>query len=121
MAADVALVVTLPRDWTAAALGIGTTAGMTVAAVWMLLALRLREPACLRGVGRTVLSGVVCAVLAAAAGLVVCASLPQHGVATSIGVAAAGGLVAVSVFAGAAARLDRATLLLVMRRRADAG
>jgi hypothetical protein len=93
---------------------------MTVAAAWMLVALGRGEPSCLRGVGRTLLSGVACAAVAAAVGAALSAALPRQGIAASVGVAAVVGVVTAGVFAGLAARFDRATLLLVLRRRADA-
>jgi putative peptidoglycan lipid II flippase len=118
--ADVALVAALPRTWTAAGLGAGTTIGMTVAAGWMLVALGRGEPSCLRGVGRTLLSGAACAAVAAAVGAALSAALPRQGIAASVWVTAVVAVVTAGVFAGLAARFDRATLLLVLRRRADA-
>ena len=113
---DVALVTALPRTWTAAALGMGTTIGMTMAATWMLLSLRLAQPDSLRGVMRSLLSSVAAAVVAAAAAAAVCAALPRRGVATSLGVATVGGLVAAGLFFALVSRLDRSTMLLVLRR-----
>src|SRR5439155_3566926 len=58
VAADLVLVLALPRDWTAAALGVGTSLGMTLTAVWMLATLHRSEPTALSGLGPSALAGL---------------------------------------------------------------
>src|SRR5207248_7731374 len=78
--ADVALVVALPRHWTAAALGIGTTLGMAVAAAWMVRTLQTVNRRCLQGVSATALSSVGAGIVSAAAAGAIAAVLPSGGV-----------------------------------------
>ena len=116
--ADIVLVALLPRDWTAAALGLGTSIGMTVAGAWLAVALR-------RNTGRTGLAGVAtttvvsaaAAAIAAAAGFGLASALPAGSVAASLGATAvvAGGCLA--LFVAVVGWLDRPTLQLVLRRR----
>jgi putative peptidoglycan lipid II flippase len=119
---DIVLVLALPRDWTAAALGIGTTVGMTAAGGALALTLRRRAGAdALHRVMPTAWAAVAGATVAAALGYLFGRALPDSGVAASAvftGVVAA---VALTIFLGVVAVLDRSTLtLLLRRRRADA-
>lgn len=118
VAADVALVTALPRDWTAAALGIGTSIGMSAAGGWLLLSLRRRTgPASLQGVRATVTGALLGGIAAAAGGLLVAHALPTVGVVASIGATVAVAVVCLAVFLAVVARLDRSTLALVLRRQ----
>jgi putative peptidoglycan lipid II flippase len=112
---DLALVTGLPRSWTAPALGIGTTVGMTAAAAGMLLVLRRRSPSALSGLNRTVATSVVAAVVGGGAGAAIAAALPSAGAAGSVLAATLAGVVAAGVFVAVARLWDRPTLDLVLR------
>jgi murein biosynthesis integral membrane protein MurJ len=114
--ADVALVVAFPRSWTAAALGLGTSIGMTLAAVLMLIALRRTVHTTLRGFRTTVAAASAAGVLAAAAGRLASVALPAGGVAVSVAVTVIAALCSLAIFAPIAHRVDPATTGLLLRR-----
>jgi putative peptidoglycan lipid II flippase len=115
--ADVALVAALPADWTAAALGMGTSLGMTVAGLGLALTQRRGAgPDSLAQSGRSLGGCITAAAAAAVVGWAVVQALPTGGIAASVGVLAVGGLVCTGVYAGGVALLDRSTLVLVLRR-----
>jgi hypothetical protein len=115
---DVALVLWLPRDWTAFALGVGTTIGLTVAGGWLAWSLhRSVGSSALHGAGRALAGGLGAAVVAAAVGLGVAALLPTVGAGPSIAVTAVVAVVTLAAFVGVAALLDRPTVRLLLRRR----
>ena len=113
---DVALVVVFPRDWTAAALGLGTSIGMTTAAVLMVRALRAAQRDCLRGVGATTRSGLVAGGVAAAAGWAFALLLSGGGVTVSLLWTVAVGTACVLLFAALAYRLDPVPTRLLLQR-----
>lgn len=115
VAADVVLVVALPRDWTAAALGLGTTLGMTLTAGWMLASLRRAQPAALQGATRSAVAALAAAGAAAGAAWVVATAVPEGGIAASVLTSALAGAACVAVFAAIAHRLDPMTSQLVLR------
>ena len=121
VAADVALVVAFPRSWTAAALGLGTTFGMTLAAAWMATALRATTPGCLRGVAGTTTAAVAAAAVSAALAATIAIVLPSGGIAISLGATVVVAAFCLLVFAAVAYRLDRASTLLLMQRVRRAG
>src|SRR5206468_7970747 len=82
--ADLLLVVALPREWTAAALGIGTSLGMTLTAVWMLMTLRRRQPDALHGLGPSALAALAAAGVGAAAAWLLASALPTAGIPGSV-------------------------------------
>jgi putative peptidoglycan lipid II flippase len=115
--ADVALVAVLPRQWTAAALGIGNTIGLTVAAAWLAGSLRRNAGAAsMRGVPGTALVAVAAAGGSAAAGYALARALPDTGVAGSAGLTLFVALVVAVIFVGVVARWDRSTVDLLLRR-----
>jgi putative peptidoglycan lipid II flippase len=115
--ADVILVAAMPREWTAAALGLGSTLGLTVAGVWMGVSLRHRVgPASLAGVVPTSGACAAAAVLAAAAGYGVARALPAAGVAGSVGITIVVAAAAVAVFLVIVGRFDPTTVRLLLRR-----
>lgn len=119
--ADVALVLAFPRDWTAAALGIGTSVGMTVAAAYMAGALRLHAgAACLEGVATTIGAAAVSLAVSVGVAFTIAWLLPVAGTAGSIASVALVASVCSALFLGVAYLLDRSTLRLVLRRRAVA-
>jgi putative peptidoglycan lipid II flippase len=122
VAADVALVAALPRQWTAAALGVGNTIGLTVAGAWLAGSLRRQGGArSMQGVPATASIAIAAAAVSAAAGYGLAKALPDAGVAGSAGLTVLVAIVAAAVFLAVIARWDRTTLdLLLRRRRADA-
>jgi putative peptidoglycan lipid II flippase len=118
---DVVLVAAMPRDWTAAALGIGTSVGMTAAGGLLAVTLRRRAGArALDGVTATTSASLGAAVAAAGLGYLLGRALPDAGVAGSAALTVVVAAAAVAVFGGVVAMLDRPTLALVLRRgRAD--
>lgn len=116
VAADVALVVALPRSWTAAALGLGTTVGMTLTAVWMAAALRAAVPDSLSGVLTTTTAAVAAAVVSAGSAAAIAVVLPSGGIATSVAATVVVGGCCLLVFVAIAYRLDRASTLLLVQR-----
>ena len=114
--ADVVLVVALPRDWTAAALGLGTTLGMSVAAVWMASTLGRAHAPSLRGVGATTASATAAGLVAAAAGTVLAAVLPSGGITVSLLFTVVVGAVCVLLFAAVSYRLDPAPTRMLLDR-----
>lgn len=118
---DLVLVLSLPRTWTAAALGIGTTLGMTLTAVWMLVTLRSSQPEALRGLGRSGLSAGTAAAAAALGGWLVASALPSGGIAVSVAASVLVGGCSVAIFALLAHRLDPVTTGLLAGRLRRAG
>lgn len=116
--ADLALVFTLPRDWTVAGLALGNTAGMTVAGALLLAALvRVRGPGVMAGLPRAMLAGVVAALAGGTAGYAAAAAIGARGQLTSIGAAIIAGLLACVVFALVTYAIDGRDLKAVIGRR----
>jgi putative peptidoglycan lipid II flippase len=117
VAADVILVAALPRDWTAAALGLGSSFGLTVAGGWLALSLRRQVGgASLAGALPTSAVSTAAATIAAAAGYAASKALPGAGVAGSVGLTVAVGVGALAIFVLVVGRFDPATLRLLLRR-----
>jgi len=119
--ADLALVLALPRDWTAAALGLGTTVGMTLTALWMLVALRRSQPEALRGLAPSGRSAAAAAAVGGAVGWLLAAALPPGGIAGSVAASVLVGGCCLALFAAVAHRLDPATTQLLVGRLRRAG
>jgi putative peptidoglycan lipid II flippase len=118
IAADLALVLALPRDWTVAGLALGNTAGMTVAGCLLLAALvRVRGRAAVAGLARASAAGIAGALAGGAAGYAVAAAIGATGRLTSVGAAVAAGLSACAVFALVTYTLDGRDLKAVIGRR----
>jgi putative peptidoglycan lipid II flippase len=118
IAADLVLVSAFPREWTATALGAGTSVGMTVAAAWQVARLAARGgTTTLRGLAATTGAAVVAGASGALGGYAVSRALPAGGVAVSAAFAVAVALTSLAVYAALVAVLDRSTLLSVLRRR----
>ncbi|MBV9097730.1 MAG: hypothetical protein JO079_06710 [Frankiaceae bacterium] len=117
--ADVGLVIALPRSWTAAALGIGTTIGMTAAAAGLAVALARRAGVhALDGLARTTAAAVGSGVVAAGVAVVVARALPAAGAVASTAVSVFVGALCLVVFVALTRLLDPAALRLVLRGRA---
>jgi putative peptidoglycan lipid II flippase len=116
--ADVALVLTLPRDWAVAGLALGNSAGMTVAGALLLAALvRARGRAAVAGLGRAALAGLAGAAAGGGAGYAVAAAIDATGPAPAIGAAIAAALTAGAVFTLVTYALDGRDLKAVIGRR----
>lgn len=117
IAADVALAVALPASWIVAAIGIGTSIGVSVSGAWLLLALR-------RSAGAAALTGLpkaACAAFAgglagAACGTLLARAAPDTGVSGDLGIIAGVAVVAVVVHTVVVAAIDRPTLRLLLNR-----
>lgn len=117
MAAQAGFVLAAPRDLVVPALGLGSTAGMTVAGVLLLVALgRVRGRGVLSGLGRTLAGGVVGGVAGYAAGAWTVAAIGPGGLAASVGVAALAAVVAAVAFAVVLAVVARRELLAALSR-----
>lgn len=116
VAADVALVVAMPRDWTAAALGIGTTIGMTVAALGLAVALvRRAGSATLTGLARTTAAAIGSGAVAAGLALLVARALPAAGALVSTAASMLVGGLCLVVFVAVIRVLDPDALRMVRR------
>ncbi|WP_030452218.1 murein biosynthesis integral membrane protein MurJ [Herbidospora cretacea] len=115
IAAQVALVLTLPDDRAVGALGLGSTIGMTTAGVLLLLAVR-RAYGPLAGLGRAALASVAGGVTGAVAGSAVVWLLGTPGLWGSVLVAGLAGIVAAGSGGAVAAAIDRDDLKEVIRR-----
>ena len=115
---DVALVVALPREWTAAALGLGTTIGMSTAALMMVRTLRTAHDGSLHGVGATTRSAFIAALVAAAGAGALASALPRGDIAVSLLLTVVVAATCTGLFALVALRLDPVqTRMLVQRVR----
>jgi putative peptidoglycan lipid II flippase len=122
VAADVVLVAALPRSWTAAALGLGSSFGLTVAGAALVVSLRRHVGAAsLAGTLPTSTVSVAAAVLAAGAGYAASRALPSAGVAGSVGITAAVAVGALAIFTAVVGRFDPSTLRLLLRRGSPTG
>ncbi|HET6910596.1 MAG TPA: lipid II flippase MurJ [Mycobacteriales bacterium] len=117
VAADVVLVLALPRSWAVTGLGLGTTIGMTAAAIGLASILHRRVPQSLLGAARTAGGAVGAAVVAGAAGAGLAALMPARGIGISVAEAAASTVLAMCIVAAVAFRTDRTTVELLLRRR----
>ncbi|MFB4318732.1 murein biosynthesis integral membrane protein MurJ [Actinomadura sp. 21ATH] len=115
MAADVALVLTVERQWVVAALGLGNAAGMTVAGALLLAAVvRARGRAAVRGVPRALAAGIAGGAAGGAAGNAAAAALGTGGQVLNIGIAALAAAVAAAAFAAVAFVIDGRDLRAVL-------
>ncbi|MFD0690786.1 murein biosynthesis integral membrane protein MurJ [Actinomadura fibrosa] len=118
MAADVALVLTVDRQWVVAALGLGNAIGMTVAGALLLGTLvRTRGRAAVRGVPRVLAAGVAGGAGAGAAGYAVAAALGTGGQLRTLGTGALAALAAALVFALVTFMIDGRDLRAVLSRK----
>ncbi|HLV74561.1 putative peptidoglycan lipid II flippase [Actinomadura hallensis] len=118
MAADVALVLTVDRDWVVAALGAGNAAGMTVAGVLLVAVLvRVRGAAAVAGLPRALAAGLAGAAAGGAAGHAAAAALGAGGQLHAIGTGALAALAAGAVFLLTAYLIDGRDLRSVLTRK----
>jgi putative peptidoglycan lipid II flippase len=122
IAAGLIAVSQAPARWVVPALGLGNSAGLTVAGIALAVAVtRGRGTGALRGAPRAAGAGLAAALAGAAAGTAVAAVGPGAGRLASAGLAAAAAGSAAIVFGAVACALDRRDLRVVLaalRRRA---
>jgi putative peptidoglycan lipid II flippase len=88
MAADVAIVPFVPKPDVVPALGLGTSAGLTVAgAVLLVMVARVRGTVALTGVARAFLAGLVGCAASVAVGTILSAAVPRSGFVADTGLA----------------------------------
>jgi putative peptidoglycan lipid II flippase len=115
--ADVVLVELVPARLVVGALALGSTVGLTVAAIPLVfITRRVRGPAAVQGVNRAALAGLAAAVAGAAVGVGISLVLPMGHKLADAGVAvlAAGG--AVTAFGAVAYLLDDGDLRVILAR-----
>jgi putative peptidoglycan lipid II flippase len=117
LVADVAVALAVPADWVVAALGLGNSAGMSVAGGLLLVALaRARGRAALAGLGRAVLAGLFAGVAGALAGYGCARGLETVGRPSNLGVAALAAVLAGGVFLAVSYLIDRRDLRAALSR-----
>jgi putative peptidoglycan lipid II flippase len=117
IAADLVLVHLAAARWVVAALGLGNTAGMTVAGLALLIAVRrVRGSDALRATARAALAGLAAAVLGGAAGAAVGYEVPGPGLALDCVAAVLAAACAAVVFGGVAYLLDGGELKAALAR-----
>jgi putative peptidoglycan lipid II flippase len=118
---DIVLAGLMPRTWTVAAIGIGTSVGVTVSGCWLLVAVaRSAGSPVLDGLRRAGVAGVAGAGIAGLGGWVLAHPLTSHGVARNIAAAVVVALATVAGYVAIAAAVDRPTVTAVtgrLRRR----
>jgi putative peptidoglycan lipid II flippase len=118
LAADVACVHTLPRDWRVAALGLGNTLGMSVAGVLLLAALlRSRGRAVVHGLGRAAGAGLAGGLGGGLAGYGTARGIGTSGRVTDVAVALPAAVVAAGVFLVVVSLIDGGDLRAALRRK----
>lgn len=117
MAAQAGFVLAAPRDLVVPALGLGSTVGMTVAGVLLLVALgRVRGRGVLSGLGRTFGGGLAGGVAGYAAGAWTVAAVGPGGLAASVGVAVLAAVAAAVAFTLVVALVARRDLMAALSR-----
>jgi putative peptidoglycan lipid II flippase len=108
--ADIALVATLRRADTVAALALGNSVGMSVAGALLLAALAASAPKALRHVGRAAATSLIASIVAAGAGLAIAHAGRTPSVPANIGLGLLVALATILVFVMVAAVGDREAL-----------
>jgi murein biosynthesis integral membrane protein MurJ len=115
--ADVGLALTLPASWIVAAIGIGTSIGVSVSGAWLLVALRRSAgPAALTGLMHAAGAAFAGGLAGAACGTLLARTAPDTGVVGDLAIIAGVAVVAVVVHAVVVAAIDRPTLRLLLDR-----
>jgi putative peptidoglycan lipid II flippase len=117
IAADIALVAVLPATWTVAAFGVGTTIGVSVSGVWLLIALhRSAGAGALSGLPHAAVAACAGGLAGATAGALLARAAPISGVAGDLAIVVAVAVLALVVHAAVVALIDRPTLRLLLNR-----
>jgi putative peptidoglycan lipid II flippase len=115
--ADLLIVPFVPPSWVVPALGAGTTIGLTLAGVALLLLVRRdRGRAALHGCTRAALAGLAGALAGAAAGWGVSVALPASGFGPNVAVTLLASTAVLAVFLPVVAAVDGGDLRTVLRR-----
>jgi peptidoglycan biosynthesis protein MviN/MurJ (putative lipid II flippase) len=115
--ADLLIVPFVPRPRVVPALGVGTSIGLTVAGVALLVLVRReRGGAALAGVSRAFLAGLVGCAAGAAAGSAISVMLRVHGFFPNVGVSVLVSAVVTAVFVAVVMNLDGGDLRTAFRR-----
>ncbi|HTW18958.1 MAG TPA: lipid II flippase MurJ [Mycobacteriales bacterium] len=114
---DIALAEAMPPGWTVAAVGIGTTVGVTVSGLWLLLALRRSAgSAALSGLAKAATAAVAGGLAGAGGGVLLARAAPVKGVAGDLAVIIGVAAIALAVHALVVAVIDRPTLRMIAAR-----
>ncbi|HWB67557.1 MAG TPA: lipid II flippase MurJ [Mycobacteriales bacterium] len=121
--ADVVSCVVMPRAWIVAAIGIGTSLGVTVTGVWLVISVvRSSGAASLAGARRSLVTAITGGGAAAAGGWLIAHQFRPAGVAANLALAVVVGAVAVGIHGLFATLLDRPTVnVLLVRLRVRRG
>jgi putative peptidoglycan lipid II flippase len=114
---DIGLVAAVSPAWTVAAVGVGTSIGLTVAAGWMLYAVRHsagRES--LAGLRRASIAALVGAGVAVTAGALLAGAVHSRGVVANVVAVAVVAVLVVAVHLAVVRVLDRPTITLLTTR-----
>jgi putative peptidoglycan lipid II flippase len=115
--ADLLIVPLVPRSQVVPWLGVGSTIGLTVSGVALLvLVRRLRGPGALRGCARASIAGLAGALAGTAAGLGVALGIPVRGFLPNVGVTLLASGVVLAAFLAVVALTDGGDLHAVVRR-----
>jgi putative peptidoglycan lipid II flippase len=118
IAADIVLATAMPRDWTVAAIGLGTSVGVTVSGIWLVVATaRAAGPDALAGLRRAAAAAVTAGVAGALAGGLVARLGHSREVLPNLAAAVGVGLLAGGIHLAAAGLVDRPTVGLLLDRR----
>jgi murein biosynthesis integral membrane protein MurJ len=116
--ADVAFAVALPASWTVAAIGLGTTIGVSVSGVWLLIAVRRSAGAeALSGLGQAAAAGFAGGLVGGVCGTLLARAAPATGVFGDLVIVAVVAAVVLAVHTAIVATIDRPTLRLLLDRR----
>jgi putative peptidoglycan lipid II flippase len=111
------LAVALPPGWTVAAIGLGTSLGVTVSGLWLLVALRRSAGVeSLRGSGQAALAAGTGGVVGGACGVLLARAAPVAGSADDLLTIAGVALVVMVVYTAVVAVIDRPTLRILVDR-----
>ncbi|HVU61736.1 MAG TPA: lipid II flippase MurJ [Mycobacteriales bacterium] len=117
IALDIVLAGMMPRTWTVAAIGIGTSVGVTVTGCWLLVAVaRSAGASIVEGLRRAAAAGVAGAGVAGVAGWLLAHPLTGRGLGGNALSAIAVGAATVVLYVGIAAVIDRGTVAAVALR-----
>jgi putative peptidoglycan lipid II flippase len=115
--ADVILAAAMPPSWTVAAVGIGTSIGVTVSGLWLLVALRRSAgAAALSGLGRASSAAVVGGLVAVGCATLLARAAPHTGAVGDLLILVAVAAIVLVVHTAIVASLDRTTLQLLLDR-----
>jgi putative peptidoglycan lipid II flippase len=114
---DVILVAAVSPAWTVAAVGVGSSVGLSVSAGWMLYAVaRSAGRSCLAGLRRSAAAAVAGVVCAVTAGGLLAGVVQGRGVAHNLAAIAAVAALAVGLHLAVVSALDRPTVSLIATR-----